>query len=113
MTCSPTSAKTKSWPTSPPGSTHICLPGDPADQTSASLLPSPRRRADTEGLGEHASEVALVGKAAGHRNLDDRQLRGAQQLLGTLHPLRQQPAVRRQPGDLFERTDEGAAGKPT
>jgi hypothetical protein len=42
---------------------------------SISPLPPPRGRADTEGLRERASEVALVGESAGHRYLGDRQLR--------------------------------------
>lgn len=62
---------------------------------------------------EHASEVALVGESAGHRNLGDRQLRPSQQAFRALQSFHQQAAVGRHPGDLFERTDEVTTGQST
>jgi hypothetical protein len=65
-------------------------------------------RRTTKPSSKHASEMALICKAACQTDLGQCQLRVAQQHLGPLHSKVEEPAVARDPDDL----PEGAGKMP-
>jgi hypothetical protein len=79
---------------------------------SISPLASPHGGAYTEGLGEYAGEMALIGEAARGGDLDNRHFRPLQQFFGARDSLPQQPLVWWQSCRMLKGTYEVTARKP-